>query len=61
MLVISACMDSGPVISNLWNLDVPKIQASRGRNREGSGMALDVDWQKRRIITGDEETVVTFF
>ena len=61
MLVISACLDSGPVISNLWNLDVPKIQASRGRTREGSGMALDVDWQKRRIITGDEETAVTFF
>lgn len=61
MLVISACMDFGPVISNLWNPDVPKIQASRGRTREGSGMALDVDWQKRRIITGDEETAVTFF
>lgn len=60
MLVISACMDFGPVISNLWKLDVPSIQASSGRNREGSGMALDVDWKKQRIITGDEETAVAF-
>jgi len=58
MLVISACMDFGPVISNLWNPDVPKIQASRGRTREGSGMALDVDWQKRRIITGTARGVL---
>ena len=60
-LVISACMDFGPVISNLWNLDVPNIQPPHRRTQEGSGMALDVDWQKQRIITGDEETAVAFF
>ncbi|CAK8987959.1 unnamed protein product [Durusdinium trenchii] len=53
--VVSACLDWGPVLSsldgNVWNNQRRSSNTERAEMM-GRGMALDVDWESQRILSG---------